>query len=116
MKEIKLPHIAPIKFAKYTLHKDEKKATVSIEFPQLPTLPMLVEAAAQSTASFRENDNESAYLVSLKNIKLLKKASSLKLTVIVVDEHRLGQMRYVSFTVLEDESIIANGTLVIAVQ
>ncbi len=116
MTEIKLPHLAPIKFAKYTLSKDEKSADVLIEYEQIPTLPMLVEAAAQSSASFRVNDKESAFLVSLKGIKLLQKPTQLKLVAHVTDEHRLDKMRYVGFEIFEDKMTIATGTLVIAVQ
>ena len=116
MSEIKLPHIAPIKFAHYVLQKDEKSARVSLEFPQLPSLAMMVEAAAQSSASFRSNDSENAYLVSLKGIKLLQKPTKMKLEVKVTDEHRLEQMRYVGFEIFEDETCVATGTLVIAVQ
>lgn len=115
MTEIKLPHIAPIKFAKYTLQKDEFGARVSLEFPQVPTLAMMVEAAAQSSASFRSNDKENAYLVSLKGIKLLQKPTSMELEAKVTDQHRLEQMRYVGFEIYEQETCVAAGTLVIAV-
>lgn len=116
MTEIKLPHLAPIKFAKYTLEKDEKSAKVLIEFEQIPTLSMLVEAAAQSSASFRIDDSESAFLVSLKGIKLLEQPTKMQLVAHVTDEHRLDKMRYVGFNIYEDETCVANGTLVIAVQ
>ena len=117
MTEIKLPHLAPIKFAKFTLDKDEKSARVLIEFEQIPTLPMLVEAAAQSSASLSKNDKESAFLVSLKSIKLLQKPTKMSLVAHVRDEHRLDKMRYVGFDIFEDETTcVASGTLVIAVQ
>lgn len=117
MTEIKLPHLAPIKFAKFTLDKDEKSARVLIEFQQIPTLAMLVEAAAQSSASFRKDDKESAFLVSLKGIKLLQKPTKMSLIAHVRDEHRLDKMRYVGFDIFEDETTcVASGTLVIAVQ
>lgn len=117
MTEIKLPHLAPIKFAKATLDKEEKSARVLIEFEQIPTLPMLVEAAAQSSAAFRINDKESAFLVSLKGIKLLQKPIKMSLVAHVRDEHRLDKMRYVGFDIFEDETTcVASGTLVIAVQ
>lgn len=116
MAEIKLPHLAPIKFAKETLRKDDKSADVLIEYEQIPSLAMLVEAAAQSSAAFRINDKESAFLVSLKGIKLLHKPTKMQFVVKARDEHRLEQMRYVGFEIFEDELCIATGTLVIAVQ
>ena len=115
MQEIKLPHLAPIKFAKTVLFKDEKGARVSLEFPQIPTLSMMVEASAQSSAAFRSHDKENAYLVSLKGIKLVQKATQMNLEVEVLDAHRLDKMRYVEFKVFEGETILATGTLVIAV-
>jgi hypothetical protein len=116
MTEIKLPHIAPIKFAKYTLHKNELTARVSLEFPQVPTLAMMIEAAAQSSAAFRMNDRENTYLVSLKGVELLQKPTSMKFEAKVTDQHRLEQMRYVGFEIYEQETCVATGTLVIAVQ
>ncbi len=116
MNSIKLPHLAPIKFAKKTLHKELKTADVFVEFGQLPSLPMLVEAAAQSSAAFRVNDNESAYLVSLKNVKLIQKPTQMSLVVHVTDEHRLDNMRYVGFEIFQETISVATGTLVIAVQ
>jgi hypothetical protein len=112
MTEIKLPHLAPIKFAKFTLDKDEKSARVLIEFEQIPTLPMLVEAAAQSSASFRIDDKENAFLVSLKGINLLQKPTKMSLVVHARDEHRLDKMRYVGFDIFEDEvTCVASGTV-----
>jgi len=116
MQEIKLPHLAPIKFAVATLEKEDKKAKVLLEFPQLPSLAMLVEAAAQSSAAFRVNDKENAYLVSLKNIKLIQNPTKKTLYAVVSDEHRLDKMRYVGFEILEESVLVAQGTLVIAVQ
>lgn len=115
MTKIQLPHLAPLKFAQNILQKDEKTARVSLEFGMVPSLAMLVEAAAQSSAAFKSEDNESAYLVSLKNIKLLQKPSQENLEVFIVDEHRLDKMRYVGFEIFEKEVSVATGTLVIAV-
>ncbi len=116
MTEIKLPHIAPLKFAKFTIEKELKRARVLIEFDSVPTLPMLVEAAAQSSASFRSDDSENAFLVSLKNIELTQVPSQKSFEAEVVDEHRLENLRYVKFEIFEENTTIANGTLVIAVQ
>ncbi len=116
MNKIKLPHLAPIKFAKRTLAKDEKTADVLIKYEQVPTLSMLVEAAAQSSAAFRSNDKESAFLVSLKGVKLLVQPTKMEFIAHVVDEHRLDKIRYVGFEIFEEKVSIATGTLAIAVQ
>lgn len=114
--KIRLPHRAPLRFARSTLEKTSKHARVLIEFGQIPSLPMLVEAAAQSSAAFRTDDSENAFLVSLKDIRLLQDSSQTTLEVEVVDEHRLENLRYVKFEVFEQNSVLAKGTLVIAVQ
>jgi hypothetical protein len=116
MTKLKLPHIAPVRFANFVIEKDDKKARTTLEFPQIPSLAMLVEAAAQSSAAFRKNDKESAYLVSLKGIKLLQQPSSMSLEAVIEDQHQLDKMRYVGFEIFEQNRLIANGTLVIAVQ
>ncbi len=116
MQEIILPHLAPILFAKKIVTKTEKTADVLVEFNQIPTLPMLVEAAAQSTSAFRLNDKESAFLVSFKGIKLLQKPTKMEFIAHVVDEHCLDKMRYVGFEIFEEKVSVATGTLVIAVQ
>jgi hypothetical protein len=116
MEKIKLPHLAPVRFAQDVLLKEEKLARVSLSFGMLPSLAMMVEAAAQSSAAFRVNDRENAYLVSLKGIKLHQKASSENLVAEIVDAHRLDMMRYVEFKIFEEDVCLASGTLVIAVQ
>jgi len=116
MKEIKLPHKAPLKFAKTILQKEQKRARVAIEFDEIPTLAMLVEAAAQSSAAFRADDSENAFLVSLKNIELLHAPSLTHFEAEIIDEHRLENLRYVRFEIFEDVQAVAAGTLVIAVE
>jgi hypothetical protein len=116
MQTIKLPHLAPVRFAQEVLLKEEKLARVSLSFGMLPSLAMMVEAAAQSSAAFRVNDRENAYLVSLKGVVLHEKASSENLVAEIIDAHRLDKMRYVEFKIFEEDLCLASGTLVIAVQ
>jgi len=116
MQEIKLPHLAPIRFAQKILLKEGKMARVSLAFGMLPSLAMMVEAAAQSSAAFRVNDSENAYLVSIKGVKLHQNPTQENLVAEIIDAHRLDMMRYVEFQIFEQETCIASGTLVIAVQ
>lgn len=113
---INLPHIAPLKFAKHIIEKAPKRARVYVAFEEIPSLPMLVEAAAQSSAAYRENDSESAYLVSLKDVSLVQAPSQMEFEVEIFDEHRMERLRYIRFDVYEIDKIIADGTYVIAVQ
>lgn len=116
MTQIKIPHLAPIKFAHSIVQKEDTFADVLVQFGQIPTLAMLVEAAAQSTAAFKVDESEHAFLVSLKDIKLIQEPTKTELLAHVIDEHRLDKMRYVRFEIREDKVLIADGTLVIAVQ
>ena len=115
MSELKLPHKHPVLFAKEVLAKESNKARVSLEFETLPSLAMLIEAAAQSSAALGEGDSREGFLVSLKNVKLLKKPTQNALEVEVVNEHNLDKMSYVSFNVFEANEQIATGSLVVAI-
>ena len=87
MSVLDLPHLPPVLFAKKLLKKDGNVADVLIEFNEHPTLPMLVEAAAQSSAAFRKREDESAFLASIKNVELLVEPKSVTLIAQVIDEH-----------------------------
>ncbi len=47
---MRLPHKEPLIFAKNAVQSDAQSATVEIEFGCLPTLAMMIEAAAQAFA------------------------------------------------------------------
>ncbi len=116
MKELNLPHLAPIRFAKYIISKDEASALVRVEFDSPPSLAMLVEAAAQSSGAFSNGEDKMGFLVTLKNIKLLEKAKALEYDVRVTYQHALDTLTYFSFEVNDKERIIASGVFVIALQ
>ena len=114
MRELSLPHIAPIRFAQTILSKEENAARVALSFDELPSLGMMIEAAAQASASFSQGHETGGFLVSLKNVKLLEKSSSLLLDVSLLKEHDLGSMNLFSFVVLEGTKELVNGSFVIA--
>lgn len=71
---MKLPHLAPLLFAKEILKKTENSSEVLCGFEQIPTFGMCIEAAAQSTASFFQNEQyKLGFLVNASNIELLSK-------------------------------------------
>ena len=115
MKELNLPHQEPIKFAKYVLSRDENVAVVRVEFSTVPTLPMLVEAAAQSSAAFGEGEIKSGFLVALKNIKLLHKVDLMQYDIKVTVEHQLDVLSYFSFKVVTDDTLLVEGSFTIAI-
>jgi len=111
-----LPHLPPILFAKKLLKKDGNMADVLIEFDESPTLPMLVEAAAQSSAAFRKREDESAFLASIKNVELLVEPKSTTFIAQIIDEHTFDSFRYVSFKIFEsDDKLVAKGSFVLTV-
>ncbi len=115
MSELQLPHLSPILFAKKLLKKDGDIANVLIEFDEYPTLAMLLEASAQSSSAFRKHKDESAFLVSAKDVELLMEPNSTILTAQIKDEHTLGNFRYVSFQIFESDKLIAKGSFVLMV-
>lgn len=113
--ELELPHKAPILFAKKILSRDANRARVSVEFPEIPSLAMLVESAAQSaTAIETASPITSAYLVSMKNIKLITTPRKKYFEVEVSNEHNLNNMKLINFQVFEDAELISTGSLTIA--
>ncbi len=114
MKELNLPHQEPIKFAKYIISSDDKQVTVRISFDTLPSLAMLVEAVAQSSAAFDEGSSKMGYLVALKNIELIQKPSSLEYDAQLKSSHKIDQLNYFEFDILDKEVLIAKGEFIIA--
>lgn len=115
MQALVLPHEYPIRFAQNIISQEEQKARVSVAFEEIPTLGMMVESAAQSSAAFSKTESKNGFLVSLKNIKLLQKPREMSLEIALVNEYALGDMNYFSFQVYEGEVAVLTGGLVIAV-
>ncbi|WP_415396535.1 hypothetical protein [Sulfurimonas sp. CS5] len=116
MKELNLPHQEPLKFARYIVSKDDILAVVKVQFNEIPTLPMLVEAAAQSSAAFDDGDEQVGFLVTLKNIKLLNKPIALEYDIKVIFEYQLDSLTYFKFEVYDKDIAVSNGIFIIALQ
>ena len=116
MKELNLPHLPPIRFAKYIISKDETSALVRVEFDSIPSLAMLVEATAQSSAAFSDNTKKMGFLVTLKNVKLLQKTETKEYDIRVTFQHQLDALTYFGFEANDSDRLIASGVFVIAMQ
>lgn len=116
MKELNLPHKEPINFAKYVISKEDNIAVVRVKFDDIPTLPMIVESAAQSSGAFSDGEKKMGFLAALKNIKLLEGLNSLEYDVQVIYEHQLESLTYFNFEVKDKELLVATGVFVIAMQ
>jgi len=117
MTELILPHLAPIRFAKYVISRDGDEAVVKNEFATIPSLGMLIEAAAQSSAALANEDEKGkvGYLTSLKNIKLLTQPTSLECEISVELTNRVNNIGYLSFEVNQSEVLIASGVFIVVV-
>lgn len=116
MKELNLPHRAPLNFAKHSISKENDTYTVQVAFDTIPTLAMIVEAAAQSSAAFGDGENKMGYLVTLKNIKLLEKPIALEYEVKVTSGAQVDALTYFTFETYDKELLVAKGTYIIALQ
>ena len=114
MLELNLPHIEPIRFAKYILSKNATSARVVVEFSQIPSLAMMIESAAQSSAAFSDGSKRDGYLVGMKNIKLLNAASENSLEVEIVMKHSIENMSLLDFEVYEEKLLLCKGSLTVA--
>ena len=117
MRELILPHEAPVRFAKYVISKDGDKAIVRNEFVSTPSLGMLIEAAAQSSAALAKEDEKGqvGYLTSLKNIKLLNRPNSLECDIAIELTHRANNIGYLSFEAKQSDMLIASGVFIVVI-
>ena len=116
MQALNLPHKEPIRFAKHIISKELDRARVSLEFDEIPSLAMMIEAAAQSSAAIGEGDATMGFLVSLKNVKLLTPPTTKILEVEVINEHNMENMKMMSFDIFEDETKVSTGAFMIAIE
>jgi len=118
MPDFSLPHIAPIKFVKSILQTDEKSAIVEISYDEIPTIGMLIEAAAQSSAGITDDDNigRMGFLVSLKNVKLFEEIKSVHYIAKVELLSKLDDFKSLKFEVFENEKLIVKGSFAIILQ
>lgn len=118
MTELALPHLDPIKFAKYIISKEDDVAVVRNEFHTAPSLGMLVEASAQSSAVFTNKDEKgkAGYLTLLKNIKLLSAPTSLIFDISLTLIHKAEGIGYISFEVKQQTNqLVATGMLMVTI-
>lgn len=111
-----LPHQKPIKFVQEIIERQDQYNIVSCLFPSIPTLAMVCEAAAQSSASFSQSTEEEkiGFLVSLKNIELLKTLESLEYEIKIEKSFTFGIMSEFKFKLINNLNVYVEGTFAIA--
>lgn len=119
MSDFLIPHQPPIKFAQRIISSQKQECLVEVAFETLPTLGMLIESAAQSSLALLEEDREhmTGFLVSLKNVKLLKNPTSKSQTLKVELVSNLGGFKAKKFEVFEEATnLIAVGEFAVMLQ
>ncbi len=118
MDDFKIPHLPPVRFVKTLIEADETSALVKVGFDEVPTLGMLIESAAQSSSGIKDDENTGrmGFVITLKNVKLLKEVISKEYTVQVNLVHKLDDFKSLSFSIYEDKSQVATGNFSIVLQ
>jgi len=118
MPSFPIPHLAPVRFVKELLHSDYVSASVKVGFDYIPTLPMLIEAATQSSSGIKDDIKTAkmGFLVALKNIKQLEKIEEKEYVIDVILVHKLGDFKSLTFDVLDGAKIVVSGAFSVAVE
>lgn len=111
-----LPHQDPIRFAKDIVELNENSALVNCIFPFIPTLSMVAEAAAQSSAAFAQEKPLIGFLISLKNIEQINEFIHKEYVIKIKSEITFGSMTEFGFELLNNSNLFAKGFLTIALQ
>jgi hypothetical protein len=113
-----LPHQAPIRFAQEIIEKNENFYIVKCSFPYIPTLSMVCEAAAQSSAAFAQEKEESimGFLISLKNIKKISEFKKEDYQIKISKSFNFGTMTEYKFELFDENDTYAIGELTIALK
>ena len=111
-----LPHGESLRFAKEVIRKDLDSATVLCEFRETPTLPMFIEAAAQSTAAFAPSGEALiGFLVMSREVKLLVPLQEKQYHFKITREAEIGSMKKFFFEAFDRQENIkyVSGSLTI---
>lgn len=113
-----LPHQAPIRFAQNIIEKNEDFFIVKCSFPYTPTLAMVSEAAAQSSAAFAQDKKEPVigFLISLKNIEKISEFTKENYQIKITKSFNFDTMTEYKFELFDHKDISAKGELIIAIQ
>lgn len=117
----RLPHTAPVKFVEKILHDSEFEARTVVRFPYAPTLPMIVEAAAQTSAfvgvntikrslGIPEDDTAKGMLLKMKATPN-RKMHGLDCQIHVVYVSNLDHFFVMRFELFEDAECVCEGEM-----
>lgn len=112
---MKLPHLPPVRFAQHVIELEDDNAKVDCKFPSLPSLPMFIEAAAQSSAAFSKGAQPlMGFLATCKDVKLHSMPTS-SACVMHIKKHftspAFGEYTFQAFAY--EGTLLANGSIVL---
>ena len=112
-----LPHQEPIRFAQNITKNEEEYKVVTCTFPYIPTLAMVSEAAAQSSASFAQDNDEVkvGFLISLKNIIKIKELEDCDYEIKIEKSFSFGSMTEFSFELIKNHQTFVTGSLTVTI-
>ena len=103
-----LPHQEPLIFAKEVLYKDDTTSKVLCVFDIFPTLATFIEAAAQSSASFKDlKKDQVGFLTTINDIAYLEEPKSQEYIFHITLEIDLGNISKFSFVAYDKITNIA---------
>lgn len=114
-----LLHLEPIRFAKEILSLDLNKAKVSCFFPYAPTLSMILEASAQSSAAFSIDATlRAGFLVLAKDVELLQNPKECSFVAYIEQSGLFANQREFFFEFFNDseDTLVARGTFMIVLE
>jgi hypothetical protein len=109
---LKLPHKPPILFVREILDKGDDWAIVSAQFPKPPTLGMIMESAAQSSAALSGSENE-GYLLSCSNLTLHKEPKSTIFDIHIKTLASNAALNEIGFEAKEQNTLVASGVILV---
>jgi hypothetical protein len=117
---VNLPHKEPLLFAKEILLKSDEKVEVLCIFPMVPTLPMFIEAAAQSSAAFNvDMEAKVGFLTMATDIEFLSSIDNLEYIFNIFPESEVGSYKKFFFVAIDrhtqEKSVQGNFTLAMKV-
>lgn len=92
-----LPHLPPVLFAQKVVKKEEDILYVKCLFPCFPTLPMILEAAAQASSGFCE-ELKKGFLAAANSVVLKKEVDKKEVVIKVEKEVSLESMTLFNFS------------------
>jgi hypothetical protein len=109
---LNLPHKPPILFAHDIVSKDDNKVVVLVKFESIPTLAMMMEAAAQSSSAFCDKSNE-GYIISCSNLALHSYPKGHTFNAHIVSTMQADILNEIHFEIKEDDVLISSGMILL---